>query len=263
MWFFPNSCKVFSAQVVEMVTKNPPYAELPQLSALYKIVADPHPPLPEGFSEEGHGAVVFANTTPQEERKYILRDVYIYIHKREIRSMEILEMMEMQCSSIQLFMLWSGRWMYLTRAISHRSWSVSCWNALRRAPSSGQWLQCFWKIHGSKAIRGPTAPATARKSPEFTILGCWSYQHVFLQPHKFWLPIGNWSSMRLDFSPPGICGSICNQRRTWSLVIPGRSWRSWPPRCRNLSWAKNKGSEWLRSRGGNECFKLFKGPKMS
>jgi hypothetical protein len=34
-----------------MVTKNPPYAELPQLSALYKIVADPHPPLPEGFSE--------------------------------------------------------------------------------------------------------------------------------------------------------------------------------------------------------------------
>ena len=37
--------------VVEMITEKPPYADLPQMSALYRIVSDNHPPLPEGFSE--------------------------------------------------------------------------------------------------------------------------------------------------------------------------------------------------------------------
>ena len=38
--------------VVEMITEKPPYADLPQMSALYRIVSDKHPPLPEGFSED-------------------------------------------------------------------------------------------------------------------------------------------------------------------------------------------------------------------
>eukprot|EP00930_Biecheleria_cincta_P069772 TRINITY_DN57478_c0_g1_i1.p1 TRINITY_DN57478_c0_g1~~TRINITY_DN57478_c0_g1_i1.p1 ORF type:complete len:1152 (+),score=237.22 TRINITY_DN57478_c0_g1_i1:129-3584(+) len=37
--------------VVEMVTEKPPYADLPQMSALYRIVSDPHPPMPAGFTK--------------------------------------------------------------------------------------------------------------------------------------------------------------------------------------------------------------------
>ncbi|CAE8588333.1 unnamed protein product, partial [Polarella glacialis] len=37
--------------VIEMVTEKPPYSDLPQMAAMYRVVSDPHPPLPEGFSQ--------------------------------------------------------------------------------------------------------------------------------------------------------------------------------------------------------------------
>lgn len=46
------ACDIWSvgSTVVEMVTEKPPYADLQQVSALYRIVSDPHPPVPECVS---------------------------------------------------------------------------------------------------------------------------------------------------------------------------------------------------------------------
>lgn len=74
--------------VVEMVTKNPPYAELPQLSALYKIVADPHPPLPEGFSEELERFLLKCFEKSPIQRPgaaVLLEDPWIQGNKRHLR----------------------------------------------------------------------------------------------------------------------------------------------------------------------------------
>jgi serine/threonine protein kinase len=38
--------------VVELITLKPPYSELQSMSALFRIVQDPHPPLPESISSE-------------------------------------------------------------------------------------------------------------------------------------------------------------------------------------------------------------------
>ncbi|KAJ1726528.1 Protein kinase of the Mitotic Exit Network, partial [Coemansia biformis] len=38
--------------VIELLTGKPPYADLMQMAALYRIVEDDHPPIPEGISEE-------------------------------------------------------------------------------------------------------------------------------------------------------------------------------------------------------------------
>ncbi|KAJ2078885.1 Protein kinase of the Mitotic Exit Network [Coemansia sp. RSA 988] len=38
--------------IIELLTGKPPYAELMQMAALYRIVEDEHPPIPEGISEE-------------------------------------------------------------------------------------------------------------------------------------------------------------------------------------------------------------------
>lgn len=37
--------------VIELLTGDPPYFELQSMSALFKIVSDPHPPLPEGITD--------------------------------------------------------------------------------------------------------------------------------------------------------------------------------------------------------------------
>eukprot|EP00158_Paraphelidium_tribonemae_P004665 Partr_v1_DN26898_c2_g1_i3_m40903 putative mitogen-activated protein kinase kinase kinase len=39
------------ATIIELITGNPPYIELQSMSALFRIVQDPHPPIPEGISE--------------------------------------------------------------------------------------------------------------------------------------------------------------------------------------------------------------------
>lgn len=46
------ACDIWSvgSTVIEMQTEKPPYADLEQMSALYRIVSDPHPPLPEGIT---------------------------------------------------------------------------------------------------------------------------------------------------------------------------------------------------------------------
>ncbi|PIA17779.1 kinase-like protein, partial [Coemansia reversa NRRL 1564] len=38
--------------IIELLTGKPPYADLMQMAALYHIVEDKHPPIPEGISEE-------------------------------------------------------------------------------------------------------------------------------------------------------------------------------------------------------------------
>ncbi|KAJ2747813.1 Protein kinase of the Mitotic Exit Network [Coemansia sp. BCRC 34301] len=38
--------------IIELLTGKPPYSELMQMAALYRIVEDDHPPIPEGISEE-------------------------------------------------------------------------------------------------------------------------------------------------------------------------------------------------------------------
>ncbi|KAJ1723071.1 Protein kinase of the Mitotic Exit Network [Coemansia erecta] len=38
--------------IIELLTGKPPYSELMQMQALYRIVEDEHPPIPEGISEE-------------------------------------------------------------------------------------------------------------------------------------------------------------------------------------------------------------------
>ncbi|KAJ2725718.1 Protein kinase of the Mitotic Exit Network [Coemansia sp. Benny D115] len=38
--------------IIELLTGKPPYADLMQMAALYRIVEDDHPPIPEGISEE-------------------------------------------------------------------------------------------------------------------------------------------------------------------------------------------------------------------
>eukprot|EP00928_Gymnodinium_smaydae_P007328 TRINITY_DN12649_c0_g3_i1.p1 TRINITY_DN12649_c0_g3~~TRINITY_DN12649_c0_g3_i1.p1 ORF type:complete len:1263 (-),score=243.51 TRINITY_DN12649_c0_g3_i1:178-3891(-) len=47
------ACDIWSvgSTVVEMITEKPPYADLQQVSALYRIVSDPHPPVPEGVAQ--------------------------------------------------------------------------------------------------------------------------------------------------------------------------------------------------------------------
>jgi serine/threonine protein kinase len=46
------ACDVWSVgcTIIELITGKPPYFDLPQISALYKIVQDDHPPLPDGVS---------------------------------------------------------------------------------------------------------------------------------------------------------------------------------------------------------------------
>jgi serine/threonine protein kinase len=38
--------------IIELITGNPPYFELQSMSALFRIVQDPHPPLPDAISDE-------------------------------------------------------------------------------------------------------------------------------------------------------------------------------------------------------------------
>jgi len=46
------ACDIWSlgCTIIELLTGNPPYFALSPPSALYHIVSDPHPPLPEGIS---------------------------------------------------------------------------------------------------------------------------------------------------------------------------------------------------------------------
>ena len=48
-----TSCDIWSlgCTVIELLTGNPPYWDLPQYSALFKIVHDDHPPIPTGVSD--------------------------------------------------------------------------------------------------------------------------------------------------------------------------------------------------------------------
>jgi serine/threonine protein kinase len=46
------ACDIWSlaCTIIELLTGNPPYYNLSPPSALYHIVSDPHPPLPDGIS---------------------------------------------------------------------------------------------------------------------------------------------------------------------------------------------------------------------
>ncbi len=49
-----TSCDIWSlgSTVIELITGNPPYCDLDQYPALFRIANDPHPPIPEGLSNE-------------------------------------------------------------------------------------------------------------------------------------------------------------------------------------------------------------------
>jgi len=48
-----TGCDIWSlgCTIIELLTGKPPYMELEPMSALFRIVQDPHPPLPRGISE--------------------------------------------------------------------------------------------------------------------------------------------------------------------------------------------------------------------
>lgn len=48
-----TSCDIWSVgcTIIELLTGNPPYYDLLQYPALFRMVEDDHPPLPEGISE--------------------------------------------------------------------------------------------------------------------------------------------------------------------------------------------------------------------
>ncbi|CAN0572764.1 unnamed protein product [Ectocarpus sp. 12 AP-2014] len=48
-----TACDVWSVgcTIIELLEGKPPYFDLPQMTALYKIVQDDHPPLPDGTSQ--------------------------------------------------------------------------------------------------------------------------------------------------------------------------------------------------------------------
>jgi serine/threonine protein kinase len=48
---FPSDIWSVGCTVVELITSEPPYFELQSMQALFKIVSDPHPPLPENISQ--------------------------------------------------------------------------------------------------------------------------------------------------------------------------------------------------------------------
>ena len=47
--------------VIELITGNPPYIELEPVSALFRIVQDDHPPLPDGVSSVRPHRLLFSS----------------------------------------------------------------------------------------------------------------------------------------------------------------------------------------------------------
>jgi serine/threonine protein kinase len=47
-------CRSVGCTVIELLTGSPPYFKMPTAAALFKIVTEPHPPLPEGLSPTLH-----------------------------------------------------------------------------------------------------------------------------------------------------------------------------------------------------------------
>jgi serine/threonine protein kinase len=45
-----RACRSVGCTVIELLTGSPPYFKMPTAAALFKIVTEPHPPLPEGLS---------------------------------------------------------------------------------------------------------------------------------------------------------------------------------------------------------------------
>jgi serine/threonine protein kinase len=69
-----SSCDIWSlgCTIIELLTGAPPYFELNTAQALYKIVTDDHPPLPEGLSK-GLEDVLLRCFQKDEKIRYVFR----------------------------------------------------------------------------------------------------------------------------------------------------------------------------------------------
>ena len=149
---------------------------LNQLSALYRIVSDPHPPLPEGFSE-AMGCVVRVVPDPKKvadaqdlswNRTWFLEvssSIKFYVWSLcNLTSLSMLSSFYLRLSpnvsSKKTKVGWNydinpEYWLAISCHVSsHRSWIDFCCNASRRVRYIDLVQPCYWKIHGSKAIRG-------------------------------------------------------------------------------------------------------------
>jgi serine/threonine protein kinase len=74
-----TACDIWSlgCTVLELITGEPPYFDMPAMSALFKIVQDDHPPIPDTFSEvrPDSRASVWAPTQSGTPRECV-----VYVH---------------------------------------------------------------------------------------------------------------------------------------------------------------------------------------
>ena len=73
---------------IELLTRHPPYFDLQPLSALYRIVQDPHPPLPPGISRRFQSFLQLCFCKDSEKRptaRELLHHPWIVHHRRNLR----------------------------------------------------------------------------------------------------------------------------------------------------------------------------------